>query len=285
MIKKLSLGLIAIIVFFIVAVIMSFQTDLNQTYTLKSIEIDQDVEIASLELGQRIYEVRAGCIDCHGENLSGKLVMDNGAMGKIVGANITPYNLKNWSNSEIANAIRYGLHKSGRSLRFMPSFDYEGYSKGDVAAIIKYLRSKPEVALDNHPNTFGPIAKLTSFLGKMPVMFPAKVIDHSKDFAEKPEEAATLEFGKYLANACIGCHGAEFKGGPIPGGDPNWPEASNIRLGSNSIWTKDIFTQMIKTGVSPTTKEKMRPPMPIWLLEKYNDQEIDALWMYLSSLK
>jgi hypothetical protein len=42
---------------------------------------------------------------------------------------------------------------------------------------------------------------------------------------------------------------------------------------------------MIKTGVSPTTKEKMRPPMPIWLLEKYNDQEIDALWMYLSSLK
>jgi mono/diheme cytochrome c family protein len=210
--------------------------------------------------------------------------MNNGAMGNITGANITPFQLKDWSDEEIARAIRYGIHKSGRSLKFMPSFDYQGLSKGDIAALVAYLRSVPEVSTASAQNSFGPIAKMMGLLGKMPVVFPAENIDLKKGFAEKPEEAPTKEFGKYLAQACSGCHGQEFNGGPIPGGDPSWPPAANIRLGSNALWNEEVFTQMIKSGISPSTKNPIRAPMPVNLLKQMNELEIKALWIYFSGL-
>jgi mono/diheme cytochrome c family protein len=99
---------------------------------------------------------------------------------------------------------------------------------------------------------------------------------------------ADLELGKRIysvRSGCIDCHGVEYKGGKIPGGDPSWPEASNIRLGDNSTWTEQSFKNVILTGVSPTTKQTLRPPMPIALLKQMNEMEIKALWLYLSTLK
>lgn len=57
-------------------------------------------------------------------------------MGRIHGANLTPYNLKDWTDEEIAAAIRYGIHETGRSIRFMPSYEYAAMGKGDIAAIV-----------------------------------------------------------------------------------------------------------------------------------------------------
>jgi mono/diheme cytochrome c family protein len=129
------------------------------------------------------------------------------------------------------------------------------------------------------------MAKMLFSIGKMPVMFPAMVVNRESGFNEKPPEGPTLQFGKYLANSCVGCHGSEFRGGKIPGGDPSWPEAKNIRLGSNPQWSEASFRETIKTGVSATTKQPLRPPMPIALLAQLNDDEVKALWEYLSSLK
>lgn len=242
------------------------------------------VASADVELGKRLYSVRVGCIDCHGEDHSGRMIMDNGAMGTIHGANLTPFNLKDWSDEEIARAIRYGIHKTGRSLQFMPSFDYQSLSLGDIAAMVAYLRSVPPVEKPIHVNSFGPVAKLLSTLGQMPIMFPAAHMDLAQGFGEKLEEGPTPEFGKYLAQSCTGCHGQELKGGKIHGGDPAWPEASSLRLGSNSIWTETTFVETIRSGVSPTTNMKLRPPMPVALLAQMNETEVKALWLYLSSL-
>lgn len=277
---------ISVLLFILIAgvIVISFNVKLSSIHQRPSVSIREEVIKADIEIGKRLYFVRSGCVDCHDTNLSGKLVLDNPAMGKISGANITPFKLKDWSDDDIAIAIRYGIHKSGRSLNFMPSFDYEGLSKQDIAALVAFLRSVPEVNQENSKNTFGPIAKMLSVFGKMPVMFPAEFIDSKKGFAAKPEEGPTIEFGKYLSNSCIGCHGTELKGGPIPGGDPAWPPAANIRLGSNSKWTEQAFYQMIKTGKSNITGQDLRPPMPIALLKQMNDMEIKAIWLYLSSL-
>ncbi len=264
---------------------LQFQQKSQKVYIPPKINIHEKVLAADPELGHRIYAVRSGCIDCHGEKLGGKLIMDAPPMGRIFGANISPKELKNWSDDEIAVAIRYGIHRSGRSLMFMPSFDYEGLSEGDIAAVIAYLRAQPEVESENPPNTFGPIARIMGVLGKMPVLFPAEFVDPAKGFAAKPAEGATFEFGQYLANTCIGCHGKNYTGGKIPGGDPSWPEAAPIRLGAQGGWTEDAFKQMIRTGVSHLTGKALRPPMPIHLLRQMNDVEIQSLWIYLSSLK
>ena len=92
-------------------------------------------------------------------------------------------------------------------------------------------------------------------------------------------------FGEYLAASCIGCHGEEYRGGKIPGGDPSWPPASNIRLGADSTWTEENFREMLKTGVSPKTGKPLQLPMPIELLKKLNSMEQEALWLFLSSLR
>ncbi len=282
---KVLVGLVVIVGLFGIFVNLNFSKKVNAIHEKPEFAIHEDVLKANVELGKRIYMVRSGCVDCHGANLAGVMVMDNPAMGSIYGANITPFNLKNWSDEEIATAIRYGIHKDGRSLKFMPSFDYLGTSKSDIAALIAFIRSVPEVSDASHVNSFGPMAKILSVLGKMPVMFPAEVMDIKKGFGEKPEEAPTVEFGRYLAGSCVGCHGDNYVGGKIPGGDPSWPVASNIRLGADSFWDEAKFQSMILTGNSPRTGQALRPPMPIHLLKQMNEIEIKALWAFLGQLK
>ncbi|MBD5778960.1 c-type cytochrome [Pelagicoccus sp. NFK12] len=277
-------GILLLAILFVGFIAFRFNALATQNYLSPQFTIAADVSSADIALGHRIYAVRAGCIDCHGEDASGVLIMENGPMGKIHGANLTPYNLKDWSDEEIATAIRYGIHKSGRSLRFMPSFDYTAMSKGDIAALVAYLRTLDSVEKPLQENSYGPIARMLSSFGKMPVMFPAAIIDPAAGFAEKPKEGPTAEFGRYLASSCVGCHGEDMAGGPIPGGDPSWPEAGNSRLGSNPIWTKESFAHMISTGISPTTGQAIRAPMPVALLKQFNEDEVTALWEYLKTL-
>ncbi|MCC2680220.1 MAG: putative cytochrome c with heme-binding site [Pseudobdellovibrio sp.] len=283
--KRILIGLVAVIALVVVIVKVSFNSKLNQTFAKPELQIHEDVIKADVELGKRLYSVRSGCIDCHGADLSGALIMEDPAMGNIHGANIAPYKLKDWSDEDIARAIRYGVHKDGRSLRFMPSFDFEGLSKGDLAAMIAYLRSVPAVEKESHQNTFGPIAHVLSVTGQMPIMFPAAVIDQSKGFVEKPAEGPTFEFGKYLASSCVGCHRHDYTGGKIQGGDPAWPPAADIRLGNFAAYNQESFKQMVMTGKSPVTGNMLRPPMPVHLLKQLNETETQALWAFLSTLK
>lgn len=289
MIKKIIVRaitlLVLVFVFASAFVHLRFNSLSDAQYAQPPVSIHEEVAKADKNLGKRIFTVRNGCVECHGVNLAGAKVMENGAMGSIWGANITPAGLQGWSDEDIARAIRYGVHKSGRSLRFMPSFDFEGLSKGDIAAVIAYVRSVPAVNEPSHENSFGPVVRMLSVLGKMPIMFPALVIKPDQAFAEKPAEAANPLFGEYLGRTCVGCHGVELRGGPIPGGDPSWPEAANIRLGADPLWTEAKFRQLIQSGVSPRTNQALRPPMPIAALKQLTDTEISALWQYLSSLK
>jgi mono/diheme cytochrome c family protein len=287
--KKRILSFGAVLALLLVAaaayVQVRFQAILAAPYAAPAFSIHEDVARADTETGRRIFHVRNGCVECHGVNLAGAKVMENGAMGSIWGANLTPAALGGWSDEDIARAIRYGIHKSGRSLHGMPSFDYQGLSKGDVAAVIAYVRSVPPVNRPSHENTFGPVAKVLTVLGKLPLLEPAFFVKPGVAFAEKPPEQADARFGEYLSHACAGCHGEELRGGPIPGGDPAWPEAANLRLGANPLWTEEAFRRLLRTGVSPRTNQPLRPPMPVAALRQLNETEAHALWQYLSSLK
>ena len=283
LLAKILAGFVLVVAVFIGAIFWKFSSNSTTQFTRPQFTIHEDVIKGDLELGKRIYMVRNGCIDCHGVDLAGAKVMDDPAMGSIYGANITPYGIKNWTDEEVAGTIRYGIHKEGRSLRFMPAFDFEGLSKTDIAALIAFIRSVPEVKKENHKNTFGPVARVLSSFGKMPVMFSAFAIDQTKGFGEKPPEEPTLAFGQYLANSCVGCHGAEYRGGTIPGGDPAWPAAANVRLGADTFWTEAKFRDMIATGISPKTGNALRAPMPVALLKQMNETEIKALWLFLQS--
>lgn len=101
------------------------------------------------------YLVRIGhCMDCHTPRAAdGRLVEDKwgaggqviaGAWGKPVSRNLTPHEsgLKNWSDAEIARAVREGVSRDGTKLSPPMGFSfYKNINDTDMAAIIAYLRS------------------------------------------------------------------------------------------------------------------------------------------------
>lgn len=252
---------------------------MQATYAVPPLDIAAAVASADLALGERIVTVRNGCVDCHGKDLSGAVVMDNPAMGQIAGPNLTPAALNDWSDADLARAIRHGIGRDQRPLVLMPSHDYLPLSEGDLAAIIAYLRSLPPVENQTPPVKLGPVAKALLAFDKAPSLLPAQIIDHQTPFASKPAEAATPDFGRYLAqSACAGCHGPQFAGGPIPGGDPNWPPASDLRVVGS--WDLPAFQAALRTGKRPDGTA-LQAPMPAMALD---DTETEALWLFLKSL-
>lgn len=250
-----------------------------------AIDIAPEVRSAPVATGERIAQVRNGCVDCHGRDLGGGRVVDDPLAGAIYAPNITPAALRGWTDSEIAAAIRTGIGRDGRALVVMPSYEYQHLSRDDLAALIAYLRSVPEVERRMPPVRVGPVPRLLYALGKLPTLLPAGMIDPSRGFDEKPHEAPTAAFGRYLATgACSGCHGAEFRGGPIPGGPPDWAPAASLRLGGDARWSLQGFVRTMREGRSALDGHALRPPMPA-ALGRMNEVELTALWRFLSTLR
>lgn len=263
---------------------LHLKAQLARTYAVPDISISHDVSTADPALGEHIVQKRNGCIECHGADLSGKTIIDDPAFGEISCPNLTPFALAGLSDQVIALALRHGLRADGTSLIFMPSYEYQNLSKSDIAAIIAYLRTVPSVKKPNTPIAIGPLGKVLFALGQLPVLTPAAMINHETGFVAKPKEGPTKEFGIYLVNsACIGCHRKTLTGGHIVGGAPDWPPATNIRFGGRAEWTRETFFRTMQTGVSASSGKYLRIPM-IEAVGKFNDTELTAIWLYLSSL-
>jgi hypothetical protein len=71
-----------------------------------------------------------------------------GPWGASVARNLTPHptGLKDWTDADIAKAIRTGLDRKGQPYRPPMAFPfYNGISEADMTALVAYLRSlKPQ---------------------------------------------------------------------------------------------------------------------------------------------
>jgi mono/diheme cytochrome c family protein len=59
------------------------------TYTVKPLHVPIPTDAESIGRGKYLYEKVALCAECHGTDLGGKIVMDDPAMGRFVGVNLT----------------------------------------------------------------------------------------------------------------------------------------------------------------------------------------------------
>lgn len=285
--KKIFLTLIFFAIFFsILFTFSSWNFDRHNSIkysNLPPLDLSGELKTAKVDLGKRIVYVRNGCVACHGTDLAGKVFID-GLPGRIAGANITPATLHEWSDEEIAQAIRNGVGKNHQPLKFMPSQDFQNLSKEDLASVIAFLRTVPPVQKVNTPIEIKPLGKILYMVGKFPNLFPIELIDAKKAFIQKPVEAPTVEFGKYIAKtSCMGCHQVNLAGGKIPGGPPEWPSAADLRPSAIGNWDEKNFITAMKKGINPSGK-KIRPPMPIEMTSQMNEIELKALWSYLRSL-
>jgi mono/diheme cytochrome c family protein len=237
--------------------------------------------------GKYLYEAR-GCIECHGANGAGKTVIDDPNGLFVHGANLTQgkgsavggYTQRDW-----VRAIRHGVKPDGRPAFIMPSQDYNRFTDGDLADLVAYVRALPPADGTGTEIRLPLLVKLVHGAGIL--KDAAEQIDHSLPPSSPVPVAATVEHGRYVAQTCIGCHGAKLEGGPIAGAPPAWPPAANLngdQAGPIARYqTLDQFKDMIRTGLRPDGSKVSRF-MPREPLKASSDIDIEALYIYFKSL-
>lgn len=236
---------------------------------------------ASLDRGRHLATIR-GCVDCHATDFGGAMVIDDPAIGRVGGANLT--NGRNGgalSDQDWERAVRHGVGQSGKPLLIMPSEEFTGMSDEDLAAIVAYARSLPAVSKPTLPVQLGPVLRTLAVVGQ--VRLAADVVSHARPHKARVAVEPTVAYGEYLAAGCTGCHGAGFSGGKIPGAPPDWKPAANITPSGIGHYTADDFTRLLRTGHRPdgTEVDKL---MPWKLTKEMTDTEIAALYAYLNTI-
>jgi hypothetical protein len=98
-----------------------------------------------------------------------------------------------------------------------------------------------------------------------------------------PVVGANAAYGRYLSGLCRSCHGPELTGGqPVEPGAP--PAPSLTPGGELRRWTADGFISAMRTGTTPDGRQLDPMFMPWQSVGKLDDDELRALWLYLTSL-
>lgn len=235
------------------------------TVALPNVGNSEDIKIVYTP--QRIAHGRylamhvTACMDCHSARDWTKLAgpVDTNRLGvggekfdaavdfpgRVYVPNITPYNLKNWTDGEIFRAITCGVKKDGSAIfPIMPWQSYSKMDREDVYDIIAYVRTlKPQAT------TYAP----------RELDFPLNIIVHTMPakatLGIRPPEADTLKYGQYLvqSSACRDCHTQNDKGTPLPGMD--FAGGRQFKINGGTVRTANI-TPDKTTGIGAWSREQ-----------------------------
>jgi mono/diheme cytochrome c family protein len=243
----------------------------------------------ALERGRHLIESRYACVECHGDDFSGGVMVDAPPIGRMHGPNLTGgegSRVAAFGPAEWDRIVRHGILLGGAPA-LMPSMDFQLMSDQELSDIIVFIRSQPPMNHTTPPVTLGPVGKWLVASGKMRAsaeVIPSHDAPHNP---YPPPTAASLDFGRHLAGICTGCHRSDLAGGPIVGGDPSWPPARNLTPHQTGLanWTPEQFVAAMREARRPDGSA-LQPPMsgmPKYA-QKMLDVELEALWLYLRSV-
>lgn len=238
-----------------------------------------------LARGKYLYESR-GCVDCHGLDGAGRTFLNDGKGTHIAGPNITPAGVvAKYQPVDWVRAIRHGVKPDGRPALVMPSEDYNRFTDTDLAALVAHVRNLAPVQGGVRTVVELPLPAWVMY-GFDVIPDAAQRINHTLAPAQPVAAGVTVAHGAYVANMCIGCHGAGLSGGKIPGGPPDWPAAANLTPGEGSAMVRykdaDQFTAMMRSGKRPDGTAIQ--VMPFESLSKMDDVDLPALHAFLKTL-
>ncbi|HJU65290.1 MAG TPA: c-type cytochrome [Gemmatimonadaceae bacterium] len=279
--RRILIGLVALIVLLLVTIYALSAMRLNRTYDVSVAPLSVSPANADTAEGHRWAAMR-GCTQCHGENLGGTQFADDFPFGRVGAPNITRGRgspTAAYADSDWVRAVRHGINREGKPLFIMPSHEYNGLSDRDLSAVIAYVRSAPPIDSALPPRRLGPVARALVGFGAMPLA--AALIDHGAR-PTPPPPGATMEYGRYLVGMCTPCHGQNL-GGLTPGGHGPPPGPNITKGGALAAYTKEAFARAIRTGQAPT-RPLNGELMPWPAFSRLTDDEVEALWMYISSV-
>lgn len=258
---------------------------MSRTYAVPAETLGIPSDSASVARGAHLADAISKCTDCHGDDLGGRVFIDEQPFGRFVAPNLTGGSptVSGWSDADWIRAIRHGVNPVGRPLVFMPSQPFSSLGASDLAAIIGYVKQVPPVTRELPKSSPGPIARLLFLTGKLPLL-DAETIDHLAPMPADPTPGTTPEYGRYLAvtGGCTTCHGPDLAGG-IQMGPRGTPASANISPAGIGSWSESDFTRALREGKRPNGSA-INPFMPWTKTRKMTDDEILAVWAYLKTV-
>lgn len=278
-------GLVGLVLVAVLVVFLVSNGKLSQAYPKPTETITAPTDAETLARGEYLVNMM-GCNECHGANLAGTAFLEDPAFGYLPAPNLTTGGIgATYSDTDYANALRHGIRPDGSTLLIMPSEHYYYLNDADTAAIIAYLKSVPPVTDTLGSRNPGPILRMLLATGAFPVQ--AEVVALREQDAPRPApvaEGVTVEYGGYLANQCIGCHGLDLKGGVAQGdGGAEIPTPDITSGGQIANYSQEQFVAAFRTGLRPDGSQ-ISPFMPWATLGNATDDDLIAMYLYLSTL-
>jgi mono/diheme cytochrome c family protein len=260
---------------------------LTKQYDVEPESVPIPTDQASLEQGKKWATVL--CADCHGQDFSGKPLVDDKTVGFVPAPNLTSGEGGaggEFTDADWILALRHGIDPhEGRALIAMPSMNYSYLADKDLGEIIAYMKTVPSMN-----NELG--EPELSFIGKVLLaaggfgknILPAEVIAHPGPVSSAVGPSVNVEYGgasvqhgDYLVRVigCRDCHGQNLTGGSSPApGAPYAPDLTSSGVGGT--WSTETFITAVRT-----MKGK---GMPWAALKPLGDPELEAILLYLQSL-
>ncbi|MGJ7917693.1 c-type cytochrome [Massilia sp. LXY-6] len=288
-VKRTSVALVALGLLGVAATVVGKalgERKMARNVALQVRALDVVPDPARVEHGRYLYNTR-GCAECHGGDGAGKTIVNDGSM-HVVAPNITGgpngttagYKVVDW-----VRTVRHGVKPNGNPVMMMPSEDYSRLTDEDMAALIAFLQQMRPVS--GNKAMIDVPAQVKALYAFGVIQDASEKIDHARAPASAVAPAITPQYGAYVANACIGCHGAALSGGRIPGTPSSWPAAANLTSGKGSAMvrypTPELFMDMLRSGHRPDGKP-ISPVMPFGSLRQMNDTDVRALYAYLKTV-
>jgi cytochrome c553 len=286
--KWFGIGLGGFIVAVLLAALSLFLvggTNSSRSYDLAPDGLTIPTDAASVARGQHIIEAITPCTECHGEGLSGDVMVDESGIATIYASNLTSglggvgsrYEDEDW-----VRAIRHGVDETGEGMWLMPSEYWNFIGDDDLVAMVAYIKSLPPVDNTVPDRSLGPVGKILVAVGLFGELIPAQTIEHNASRAATPASGPTVEYGRYLVAiaGCSVCHGDDYGGDTTPDGIA----APNISSsGTAGTWTTAQFMQTLRTGETPGGASLNGEEMPWGIYGNMTDEELTAVFLYLNT--
>lgn len=253
------------------------------------INVDAIAQERAIERGAYLARARYPCMECHGADFGGGVMVEDPLLGNLYGPNLTAgsgsvvasYTMNDWDR-----IVRHGIKPDGTPA-LMPSIDFFAMSDRELSDLVAYIRSLPPVDRPTRPSTLFLFGKGLVATGAFPLSAD-RLPDHQAAHPTLPPDAVdTLAYGGHVAQVCAGCHRPDFSGGPILGAPPDWLPAANLTPHAEGLagWSYEDFTRAMREGVG-RDGAKLGPPMDAIprIGREVDERDMQAMFAFLQSL-
>jgi hypothetical protein len=222
---------------------------------------------------------------CHGEDVGGRVYADMGALGVIVGSNLTRGKGgvgSKFSDLDWVRAIRHGVRQDGTSLVAMPSEVFTHMSDGDLASVIAFLKNAPPVDRETAAHAFWIRGRALLAAGKLNILVAPKTHHEPNSPYVRPAPSVRIRpvSRDDQRRATAARHTVVRRARRRPAESAAGVESHAYGLGT---WSQTDFFTALRDGKRPDGKV-LDEFMPWKSFAKMTDNEIIAIWLYLKSV-